>query len=60
MVGHFYDAKCREQVQRHSAYTQGSTRPARGGTLTVCDSGAAIANSVADQLSSAPLASQTG
>ena len=33
---------------------------ARGGTLAVCDSGAAIAGSIADQIFTAPLASQTG
>jgi signal transduction histidine kinase len=33
---------------------------ARGGTLTVCDNGAAIAKATADQLFSAPVSSQTG
>ncbi len=33
---------------------------ARGGTLTVCDSGAAIANSTAEQLFEAPVHSHTG
>jgi hypothetical protein len=33
---------------------------ARGGTLTVCDNGAAIARNVADQLFEAPVASLTG
>jgi len=32
----------------------------RGGTLTVCDNGAAIAKEVADQLFEAPVTSQTG
>jgi signal transduction histidine kinase len=34
--------------------------PARGGTLTVCDTGAAIAKATADQLFEAPVTSQTG
>ena len=34
--------------------------PARGGTLTVCDNGAAIARATADQLFTAPVTSQTG
>jgi signal transduction histidine kinase len=34
--------------------------PARGGTLTVCDNGAAIAKSVAERLFEAPVASRTG
>jgi len=33
---------------------------ARGGTLTVCDNGAAIAKDLADQLFEAPVASQSG
>jgi sensor histidine kinase regulating citrate/malate metabolism len=33
---------------------------ARGGTLTVCDSGEAIAQAIADQLFEAPVASQSG
>jgi signal transduction histidine kinase len=33
---------------------------ARGGTLTVCDNGAALAKGMADQLFEAPVASQTG
>jgi len=33
---------------------------ARGGTLTVCDNGAAIANNVAEQLFDNPVQSQTG
>jgi signal transduction histidine kinase len=33
---------------------------ARGGTLTVCDNGAAIAKTTADQLFNAPISSQTG
>ncbi len=34
--------------------------PARGGTLTVCDNGAAVARNVAAQLFAAPVSSQTG
>ncbi len=34
--------------------------PARGGTLTVCDTGAAIAKSTTEQLFEAPVTSQTG
>jgi signal transduction histidine kinase len=34
--------------------------PARGGTLTVCDTGSAIAKSTAEQLFEAPVTSQTG
>ncbi|OGA38181.1 MAG: hypothetical protein A3G24_20405 [Betaproteobacteria bacterium RIFCSPLOWO2_12_FULL_62_13] len=34
--------------------------PARGGTLTVCDNGAAVADGVAAQLFAAPVTSQTG
>ena len=34
--------------------------PARGGSLTVCDTGAAIAKITADQLFEAPVTSQTG
>ena len=34
--------------------------PAHGGTLAVCDNGAALAKATADQLFEAPVASQTG
>jgi hypothetical protein len=37
MVGPFYDAKCREQVQRQSAYTQAIRETGAQGTLTVKD-----------------------
>ncbi len=44
----------------HTVQVRVTFSAARGGTLTVCDNGAAIAKATVDQLFSAPVASQTG
>jgi len=45
---------------RSSLQVRVTLSAARGGTLTVCDNGAAIANNVAEQLFDNPVQSQTG
>lgn len=49
-----------KKTDGHPVRVQVMFSPASGGTLTVCDNGAAIARSIAARLFEAPLPSQTG
>lgn len=60
VAGNLLENALGKAAEDHALQIRVTFSPARGGTLTVCDNGAAITRSIAAQLFDAPVPSQTG